>query len=856
MGSESSSFEAVPRAEGRAENQERTFESKETQKEVDALLLKKEAREMLFGALWEELGNSKVVELAVEAHGGKELVDFNSLKDLDATGLESARNKILGAELQMQEDGGYDYASQFHALSPSERATLFDQFTLQIEAERAYKHLSEVRRSFGKESGEYAHAHGRWKNLKAARKIEEDAFSPRLRALYLEAKFGNIIPARKAYEHIGRFVVIDRIFGDVEAAREREREQEARGAVFSEASFAERLGVLAEVDPETAKEETASAVFNLEKAIQGGAAEEVTAVCGQISDAARILEQEVVVATGSGMREEIRDGMLTEAGKTLFAAEHVPPRAADARFTEQIIQAIDRDEVTRQGELEESMKRALTEMEEKAPSIPKEVEKILEQKIAAVAEALPQKEVSTGVMSRMRRFAKRHLMALSALGALSFMGAKKMGTDILELAQYPKLAIELIEQIPQAPRIPVFGKTIALEASRYRTGPTLRAFTVGVDDYMEHLTRNAVETAGFQGVAAKLFERDLSQYMENYEETWRKNRYTSITENTMDLYMHAFVETYLDAKQGTTAPDQFYGQFTSFLRENVGIKKAHELDQMILEQHGFDISNPFTAKVFEESAATEKLLEMAKGKSNIFFNEEDGTMQVLYGGTLVDTYSARAGFLDTPDDPDGQLGKLGYSRLPDGVHRVGEIKKNYTTLRWREAAIPYGAALRYAENGEVEYERDGEWLHATGPDAVFFDRGRKVEPRKTDKGRAYWDARSQREAVLEKMDFESKPGALLGMWDKNPFGEVAVLVAGRGEAIHANPVANKTLLTPSHGCFRVTTENMRKLIHWISPGAKMEITSEKGKNWRDSVLTRAPLQVKVQKVSKNKRLHS
>lgn len=827
-------------------------ESVEAREKIDGVLLKKQARDMLYGACYEELGSSKVVELLIEAHGAKKLVSAEDLKGMDEGELEAARRNVLRAELELQQEGGYVLAEQLHALSPEERGNLFDEFTLQIETEKAYKALSKTRKSSGKESSEYEYAHARWMNLRAARKMEENAFSPRVREFYLEGKLGNIIPARKAYDHISRFVVIDRVFEDVKHVRHNE-EQGTGERIFPEPSFGEHVAAVAEVDPAIAEREVREKVFQLHEAVTDGNREETHVVMGEISAAADVLDTVPKSAALGETQETIRREMLVGVGEVVLSKhnkETLPP-VVDAHFLENILQAIDHDEVIRQGELAKSMKRVLANKETEAPPVPAEVTEKLEHVVRAASEALPAKERKTGIISRMRGFAKRHLMVLSAASVLSFLAAKKMDADITEPARYPKLAVELLEKVPYVPKIPLFEKAVAIESSHYRTGPTLRAVTVGVDDYMEHLTRNAIEAAGFKGVAAGMFERDLYTYMSTYDDLSHKNRYTSINEHTIELYMRGFVENYFATSEEGEQQKQLHGRFVSFLQEKAGLQKAHELNRMILEKHGYNFSDPFMADMFEEIAKTEKFLEMAKGKCNIFFNEEDGTMQVIYGNTLIDTYSSRAGFLEVPDDPDGELQKLGYSRLPDGIHKIGDIKQNYTTLRWREAAVPYGAKLRHTENGQVEYERSGEWLRATGPDAVFFDRDKKIEPNKTNGGGTYWTARTKGEPILEKADFESDPGILLDYWDKNPFGEVTVLLAGRGEAIHANPTKGDFLLTPSHGCFRLTVENIKKVVQWIRPGARMEIVSETGKTWKDSILAKALTQkLAAKKISK------
>lgn len=265
------------------------------------------------------------------------------------------------------------------------------------------------------------------------------------------------------------------------------------------------------------------------------------------------------------------------------------------------------------------------------------------------------------------------------------------------------------------------------------------------------------------------------------------------------------------------------------MEENFGAAKAYELALKVSSEE--ELSPILMNSAKNDLREQGKILSDAIGKSDVYFNQEEGIFNVVHDGKLIDTYASRAGFMNVSKDAGPYFKSLGYGRTPDGTFAISSVERGYSTLRWKDSFLPYGSEIRIGESGEIEYEYQNKWYPATGPEATYFDQGNKIQPNKSAKDMKYLTERSRGERPLAKADFAT-PGGLMTRWEKNPFGAISYKLAGRPELIHSNPVDADNILHPSHGCIRLDKEDVKLLESYIGTGiSKINISSKIGGNW-------------------------
>lgn len=428
--------------------------------------------------------------------------------------------------------------------------------------------------------------------------------------------------------------------------------------------------------------------------------------------------------------------------------------------------------------------------------------------------------------SRLRKLVKNKAVIYVGAGLMAFMAMKTEA--IQNVTGMPSGVVKVLDKIPDA-RVPFeFLGMAAQEGARYRVMPYLTARYIGTEDFFDLEAIKAANAIGLEGKAADMFESSLAEYIDNFPETRKNNRFTTLDKHTLRNYMDVFVQIY-NQEQSDSGVDT-YQKFSDFLKSNFGAAWAYELALKVNSDKKIDPELSKTAK--QDLLKFESVLKQAVGKSNIFFNQEEGVFNVVHSGTLIETYASRAGFMNVPKDSSKTFKSFGYGRTPDGTFSIASIEYGYSTLRWRDSFLPYGAEIRTHRSGEIEYKyNDSNWYFATGPEATYFDQGKKVQPNKSESGRKYLQERSRGGSALTRLDFITAQG-LMTHWGKNPFGPLSYKLGGRAELIHSNPMDSDNILHPSHGCIRLDKEDAQKLKDYVGAGtSKIRITSNAGESW-------------------------
>ncbi|MBI2674421.1 MAG: L,D-transpeptidase family protein [Candidatus Yanofskybacteria bacterium] len=421
--------------------------------------------------------------------------------------------------------------------------------------------------------------------------------------------------------------------------------------------------------------------------------------------------------------------------------------------------------------------------------------------------------------------------ALIYVGAgLLTLGAWK-GEVYEDLPKAPDMIANILDRVPDIDVPTELPTMMAKEAARYSVKPYLAARYVGSDDYFQLEAIKAADVLGLEDKAEKMYEESLSDYINNFSEIRRNNRFTTLDKHTVRNYMDAFVQLYSGQEQTGSALET-YQKFSNFLEANFGAAKAYEFALKITSEE--DLSPKLADLSKKDLKKWELILRKAAGKSSIYFNQEEGIFNVVHNGHLIDTYASRAGFMNVPKDGGPAFKSLGYGRTPDGIFTISSVEYGYSTLRWKDSFLPYGAEIRLGGSGEVEYKYHDKWYPATGPEATYFDQGNKIQPNKSEEHLRHLKERSRGESPLAKLDFYTM-GGLMERWDQNPFGPISYRLAGRAELIHSNPTDSDNILHPSHGCIRLDREDVKVLEKYIGTGvSKIKISSANGESWRSA----------------------
>jgi len=182
-----------------------------------------------------------------------------------------------------------------------------------------------------------------------------------------------------------------------------------------------------------------------------------------------------------------------------------------------------------------------------------------------------------------------------------------------------------------------------------------------------------------------------------------------------------------------------------------------------------------------------------------------GAIYVVSGKSILAAYHARGGPKETFKAADGHV----KSPIPPGRYVLGKAER-HVTANWAFSSIPWGAQIRRAENGEIEFNDGSGWRFATGSDDAPMNRAVRNE-NGGDKCRLTRAVINQ--IAIENFDVnpESPSGVFVSVWNRNDFGEWAFRLKGgkAGFFIHTTPESelapdpNNVRLDPSHGCIHM-----------------------------------------------------
>ena len=430
-------------------------------------------------------------------------------------------------------------------------------------------------------------------------------------------------------------------------------------------------------------------------------------------------------------------------------------------------------------------------------------------------------------LRKIRYRIKNKAMIYVAVGLLALMAWK---TDTYEhVTKIPNMAVRVMDKVPDMGVVTELPGMVASEAGRYKVMPYLVARFIGSDDYFDLEAAKAANSVGLKDTAENMYAETLSDYINNFPETRQNNRFTTLDKHTVRNYIDAFVQIHATPEKSESGPE-VYKKLSGFLKENFGAAKAYELALKTSSEKNISPELANLAKKDLREQGT--ILTKAAGKSDIYFNQEEAVFNVIHNGHLIDTYASRAGFMNVPKDASPSFKSMGYGRTPDGKFKISSIEYGYSTLRWRDSFLPYGAEIRVGGSGEIEYQYRGQWYPATGPEATYFDQGNKIQPNKSEKDLKYLRERSRGESPLTRLNFFTADG-LIQRWDKNPFGPLSYKLAGQAELIHSNPTDSDNILHPSHGCIRLDKEDAQVLKVYVGAGVStIRISSESGGSWK------------------------
>ncbi len=173
------------------------------------------------------------------------------------------------------------------------------------------------------------------------------------------------------------------------------------------------------------------------------------------------------------------------------------------------------------------------------------------------------------------------------------------------------------------------------------------------------------------------------------------------------------------------------------------------------------------------------------------------------------------------------------TRTPPGRYLLDQAE-HHTTSGWPDSVVPWGARIREVDS-VVQYELDGKWVDASGPNGrvtrawvLFYTRSR----------RPVTVAIASRHA---RQSFYDRAGHLMSRWVLNDFGNWSWnLRSGRLRTaffIHTTPKDEATTdnvdLVQSHGCLHIKPRdrNVMVLRGYLSPGTVVIVKTYE-ERWR------------------------
>jgi hypothetical protein len=221
--------------------------------------------------------------------------------------------------------------------------------------------------------------------------------------------------------------------------------------------------------------------------------------------------------------------------------------------------------------------------------------------------------------------------------------------------------------------------------------------------------------------------------------------------------------------------------------------------------------------------------ERKKGDSRDFWL---GTIYVVVAGrTTVDHFTACGGPEHVEDSADRghTIGKT-----PPGHYTLGP-RHHHVTPNWPNSSIPWGASIRRAANGEVEFDDGSGWKPATGDGAPmnkaivqsYILERKPVPPPETIR-------RDAREWFL--IDGTDETGPVVTTWERNDFGKWAFNLRRGGKGtpyyIHTTPEdefattnGDEFSLNQSHGCIHIRPKDRDTMMEkgYLAAGIDIEV---------------------------------
>jgi hypothetical protein len=206
-----------------------------------------------------------------------------------------------------------------------------------------------------------------------------------------------------------------------------------------------------------------------------------------------------------------------------------------------------------------------------------------------------------------------------------------------------------------------------------------------------------------------------------------------------------------------------------------------------------------------------------------------GTIYVVLGGQVVANYAACGGPKEGQPDQGHSAGPT-----PPGHYTLG-LRHHHVTLNWWPSCIPWGASIRRAENGEVEFDDGNGWKPATGDGApmnIALVRSRAIAMLPALAPEIVRRAARQAFAV----DPTNPTSPLVTIWERNDFGKWAFNLRCDGKStpyyVHTTPTDEYATahnlafsLVQSHGCIHVRPDDRDKMMTegYLAAGIHLEV---------------------------------
>jgi len=234
-----------------------------------------------------------------------------------------------------------------------------------------------------------------------------------------------------------------------------------------------------------------------------------------------------------------------------------------------------------------------------------------------------------------------------------------------------------------------------------------------------------------------------------------------------------------------------------------------------------------------EYVEEEELDARGKSKGDIRHTYGFGTLYIMRGSSVIKKYPARGGPKETFVGADGHT----HSPIPPRTYVLGAAS-HYTTSSWPNSSIPWGAKIRRADDGEIQYDHGSGWQYATGaPSAPMTLACRNLFHRRYHKAPTPFQEVQLNELAKKYFDVDpdNPTGNLVSVWQRNDFGEWAFAILRDGTAtgffIHTtpedetSPSNQKTNLSFSHGCIHMVPadRNEAKKEGYLKKGVRLTV---------------------------------